>query len=338
MIRLKDVAERAGVSVMTVSKVLRDAPDISVQTKNRIRQLADEMGYVPDALAQGLRTRTTKLLGLVISAATNPVTAPMILAIEEHAHELGYDVMLAHTLNDPDREEMCVRKILARRVDGLFLAPVYRLAPTAPIYEELKRCGTPVVLLGPTAPFCEPFSSVETDDRPASHALGKHLIELGHKRIAFLAGPPAAPWAQARRAGYHQALRDAGLKDDDNLIFAAGSTFEDGQKAALQMLNEDVMATAVQAVNDLVAMGAVAVFLKQGLRIPEDIAVVGFGNLPTSEHFRVPLTTVGQPYYRLGMAAAETMFEMLRGGKPRTKTFPVELIVRASSGPPGAQN
>jgi LacI family transcriptional regulator len=333
MIRLKDVAQRAGVSVMTVSKVLRNAPDVSAQTKIRIRRLAEEMGYVPDSLAQGLRTRTTKLLGAVISAATNPWVAPLLVAIEERAHDLGYDLILAHSLNDPEREESCIRKILARRVDGLFVMPVYRLGPTATIYEELKRSGLPVVLLGPTAPFCESFSSVETEDQPASHALTKHLVELGHRRIAFFAGPPAAPWSRSRLEGYHQALRDAGLKDDDNLIFTSGSTLEDGQKAALQMLNEGVQATAIQAVNDLVAVGAVNVLLKQGLQIPGDISVVGFGNIFLSEHFRVPLTTVGQPQYRLGLAAAETMFETLRGGKPRTRTFPGELIVRASSGP-----
>lgn len=334
MIRLKDVAERAGVSVMTVSKVLRDAPDISAQTKARIRRLAEEMGYVPDSLAQGLRTRTTKLLGVVISAVTNPLTAPTLMAIEERAHELGYDLMLAHSLNDPEREESCIRKILARRVDGLFVAPVYRLGPTAPVYEDLKRNGTPVVLLGPVAPFCEPFSSVETEDQPASYTLAKHLVELGHRRIAFFAGPPAAPWSRSRREGYHQALRDAGLKDDDNLIFASGSTMEDGQKAALQMLNEGVHPTAIQAANDLVAMGAANILLNQGLQIPRDISVVGFGNIFLSEHFRVPLTTVGQPQYRLGIAAAEAMFDMLRGGKPRARSFPGELIVRASSGPP----
>src|SRR5205823_5562998 len=141
---------------------------------------------------------------------------------------------------------------------------------------------------------CEQFNSVETEDQPASYALAKHLIELGHRRIAFFAGPPAAPWSRARREGYHQALRDAGLKDDDNLIFTSGTTIEDGQKAALQMLNEDVDATAVQAVNDLVAIGAANIFLKQGLQIPQDISVAGFGNIFLSEHLRVPLTTVGQ--------------------------------------------
>ena len=152
MVRLKDIALRAGVSVMTVSKVLRDAPDISAATKARVRQLAGEMGYVPDTAAQGLRSRTTKLFGLVISAATNPVFARVLMAIEEQAHELGYDVIFAHSLNQPEREEAVIRRLLSRRVDGLFLSPVYRLEPTAPIYQELTRRQTPTVLLGHRAP------------------------------------------------------------------------------------------------------------------------------------------------------------------------------------------
>ena len=323
---------------MTVSKVLRNAPDISLQTKTRIRRLAEEMGYVPDSLAQGLRTRTTKLLGLVISATTNPAAAQLALAIEERAHDLGYDLILAHSLNNAEREEACLRKMLARRVDGLFVAPVYRLAPTASIYEELKRSGTPVVVLGSVAPFCEAFTCVETDDQPASYQATRHLIQLGHKRIAFFAGPAAAPWAQSRSEGYHRAIREAGIDDDDNLIFSAGSTIEDGQKAALEMLNEDVCATAIQAVNDLVAVGAANVFLNQGLKIPQDLSILGFGNVPPAEHFRVPLTTVGQPQYQLGLGAMESMFDLLRGGKPRSKTFPTELILRASTGPAAAKH
>ena len=123
MIRLKDIAQRAGLSIMTVSKALRDEPDVSAATKTRIKLLAQQMGYVPDSTAQGLRTRRTKLFGLVISSMTNPIYSRVVLAIEERAYELGYDVVLAHTLNIPEREEACLRRLLSRRVDGLFIAP-----------------------------------------------------------------------------------------------------------------------------------------------------------------------------------------------------------------------
>jgi len=134
MIRLKDIAIQAGVSVMTVSKALRNARDVSAETRIRIRALADQMGYTPDSAAQGLRNRNTKLFGLMIPAVTNPVFARIVTGIEEKAHEHGYDVILVQSLNLPEREHVVIRRLLSRRVDGVFLSPVYRLDPVAPDY------------------------------------------------------------------------------------------------------------------------------------------------------------------------------------------------------------
>ncbi len=335
MVRMKDIAERGKVSVMTVSKVLHDAPDISAVTKERIRRLATEMGYVPDALAQALRTRKTRLLGLLVPMSGNPFCTQMIAAIEDRAHELGYDLILAHTHDKVEREEACIRRMLARRVDGLLIHPVSRLAPTAAIYAELRTSTARVVLLDAPAPFCDGFCHVRADDQRASHALTKHLIALGHRRIAFFAGSSTTPSAASRRKGYHQALRDNGIPDEDDLIFAAGGTVEDGTKAALQMLDEGVKVTAVQAANDFVALGAANVFLGQGLKIPRDISIVGFGDLLAGRQFRVPLTTAALPQYRLGVAAADALFALLGGAKPSSTILAAEVIIRASSGPVG---
>ena len=336
MVRLKDIAVRAGVSVMTVSKALRDEHDVSAETKTRIKLLAQQMGYVPDCTAQGLRTRTTKLFGLVIPSLANPIYSRIILAIEERAYELGYDVLLAYTFNTPEREEACIRRLLSRRVDGMFIAPVYRIAAEARIYGELQARQVPTVLLGHTAPFCHQFVNVEGDDLLGGYALTQHLLKLGHKRIAFLAGPAGTPWSQERFEGYRRALRETGLDVDDKLVFEAGRMMEDGAKAAMQMINEGVDATAVQGANDLVAAGAAKVFLKQHLRIPEDISIAGFGNIQLSEHFLVPLTTMSQPKHRLGLAAVEAMLQLLLGRRPEPKRLATELVVRASSGTPPA--
>jgi DNA-binding LacI/PurR family transcriptional regulator len=331
MIRLKDIAQHAGVSVMTVSKALRDAHDVSESTKAKIKVLAEQMGYVPDSSAQGLRTRTTKLFGLVIPAITDPIYSRILLAIEEHVHELGYDILLAHTLNKVEREELGIRRMLSRRVDGIFLSPVYRMEPEARIFQELINRRVPTVLLGPPAQFCAQFAYVQVDDIAASQAVTRHLLELGHKRIAFLAGPLAAPWSQGRFEGYRRALRSAGMDVDDKLLFHAGSTVDDGAKAALQMINESCDATAVQAVNDLVAIGCADTFLNQGFKIPQDRSVAGFGNVLTAEYFRVPLTTIRQPKFGLGTAAVEMMRQLLRGERVESKRLPGELIIRAST-------
>lgn len=334
MVRLKDIAARAGVSVMTVSKVLRDAPDISISTKTRVKLIAQQMGYVPDSIAQGLRTRTTKLIGLVVPAVTNPVFGPAIVAIEEQAHAMGYQVLLAHSMNDPAREDLVIRRLLSRRVDGFIICPVYRLAPAAAVYDDLAESGTPVVLLGHKAPFCSQFPSVESDDIQGGCDAAQHLLQLGHRRIAFFAGSTVSPWSQERLEGYKRALRHAGREVDESLIFNAGTSIQDGEKAALQMLGEGARVTAIQACNDLVAIGAARVLAGQGVRIPGDVSLVGFGNFLISEHFQPPLTTIRQPKYRLGAAAMETMRKMLRREPVDNHRLPADLIVRASTAPP----
>jgi DNA-binding LacI/PurR family transcriptional regulator len=334
MIRLKDIAARAGVSVMTVSKVLRDAPDISAATKARIRKLAEEMGYVPHSHARALRYRSTRLFGLLIATTTNPIFARMVMAIEERCQALDYELILGHTLNDPAREEALIRRCLARRVDGLFITPVYRMNPSAAIYGELTRHKIPTIILGHHAPFCASFPNVETDDLNASVSATRYLLELGHRRIAYLAGAQVSPAAQQRLEGHRRALKEARIDWDDRLIFTAGNTVEEGRTAALQMLNEGCDATAVRAHNDLVAIGAGGIFLDQGIRIPEQLSLVGFGNVLTAEHFRVPLTTVRQPKFRLGVAAMESMVQLLRGETPPPKRLPAEIVPRKSTAPP----
>jgi LacI family transcriptional regulator len=334
MIRLKDIAQQAGVSIMTVSKVLRDASDISVATKVRVKHLAQQMGYVPDSLAQGLRTRKTKLLGLVIPASDNPIFARIVLAIEERSYDLGYEIILAQSLNLPEREETVIRRLLSRRVDGIFIAPVYRLAPKAVVYEELVRRGIPAIILGHVASFCSHFVNIETEDRLASTSITQHLLRLGHERIAFFGGPVAAPWAQERLEGYRRALREAGIEVRDALIFSAGSSVEEGEKAALQFLNESPPATAIQSVNDQVAVGAANILVGQGIKIPQDLSITGFGNVLAGYCGRVPLTTIGQPKHRLGLAAMEMMSKLLLGQRIESRRLTEELIIRESTAPP----
>jgi LacI family transcriptional regulator len=294
------------------------------------------MGYVPDSSAQGLRTKTTKLFGLVIPATTNPIYARMVYAIEERAHELGYDVLLAQTLNQPAREDLCLRRLLSRRVDGLFITPVYRFEAEARIYQEIVARSVPTVLLGAPAPFCKNFASIEIEELVASYNVTKHLLAFGHKKIAYLTGPPAAPWAHERFEGYRRALREANIEVDDKLVFQSGSTLEDGGMAALQILNEGCHPTAIQAVSDLVAIGCAEVLLRQGLKIPGDVSLAGFGNILAAEFYRVPLTTVSQPKFRLGIAAVEAMVKLIHGESVQLKRLPAELVERQSTARPKA--
>ncbi len=338
MIRLKDIALRAGCSVMTVSKCLRDEPDVSAATKVRIKKLAGEMGYVPDVFAQALRTRSSKMFGVIIPSTTNPIFSRTLHALEERAHELGFEIVLAHSLGKPEREEACINRLIARRVQGMFINPVYRLQKEVSAYRELEKSGIATVILGHLAPFCSRFVNVEADDLLGSYKLTQHLLQLGHKRIAFFAGVVVAPASQERFEGYRRALREAQLEVDDNMVFQAGNTIEDGEKAALQLINECSDATAIMADNDLVAVGCADTLLNQGIKIPEDISVTGFGNVLVSEYFRVPLTTVRQPKFRLGSSGMDLMQQILRGEKPKAIRLAAEPVLRASTAAPPAKS
>lgn len=322
---------------MTVSKCLRDAPDISVATKVRVKKIAEDMGYVPDFLAASLRTRSTRLFGVVLSSITNPAYSRVLLAIFERVHSMGYDVLVAQTMNSPEREEECIRRMMARRVEGLLISPVYRMQGDARIYQEISKRQIPTVLLDHTVPFCQQFANVEMDNLISSFRLTQHLLQLGHRRIAFFKGPPAAPWAQERFEGHRRAMRELGIDVEDRFVFSAGSTIEDGVKAATQFLSETPPVTAIMAANDLVAIGAANTLLAQGLRIPENLSFTGFGNILTAENYRVPLTTVRQPKYRLGAAAMELLVQLLQGKPPERKRLPAEVIVRASTAAPAGK-
>ena len=321
---------------MTVSRVLHDSPDIAEATKARVSAIAKQMGYVPDFAARGLRTRTTQILGLVVPSAADPLYAATLGFLQQEAVALGYDLLVSQSSNSPEHEEESIQRFLGRHVDGLFVVPVYRLSAAAPVYERLLRASSKLVLLGHPAPFCHGFPSVATDDLAGAMVATRHLIELGHRRIAFLAGPSLSPAAQERFDGYRRALREAHIEIEDHLVFNAGSAFEDGVTAARQLLTESSGASAVLAFNDLVAMGAASVLLESGLSIPSQMSVMGFGGLPASALFRVPLTTMTHPLAELAAGAMRAMVRSLRGELPKSERFAPALTVRGSSAAPVA--
>lgn len=320
---------------MTVSKALRDAEDIALETRARVKLKAQEMGYIANAAAQGLRNRRSRLLGLVIPSVANPVFARLVSAVEERAEADQYAVLLAQTQNYAEREDAVLRRMLERRVDGVLVWPVVRQGGISPSYQMMQARGTPMVVLGPpVATFMQQFVCVAGEEMEGSERVTRHLLEFGHKRIAYFCGPSLAVWAQERYEGYKRALRQAGLEVEDGLVFQAGATIEDGAKAALQMIQENCRATAIQCANDLVAVGCGETLLRQGLRIPEDVSLAGFGNTLVAEHFRTPLTTARQPKARLGVVAVETLLKLLAGEKPAVSRIPTPLVIRASTAAP----
>lgn len=336
MVRLIDIAREAGVSMMTVSRVMHGRPNIADATRARVLTVAHKLGYVPNAMARSLRTRSTRLMAALVPSMDDPVFGPALRAIEGRLYAMGFDMLIAQSLDLREREEAWLNRLLARRIEGLFFASTLHSAFTEPVHLHLQQGRTKVVVLGNTDPAAQIpfFHSVGHDETPASREVTTHLLELGHKRIAFLAGPSLSASSRARFEGYRLALQQHGLAVDEHLVFRAGLTVADGAKAVEKLLAESTHATAIQAVNDLVALGAVAELTRRGLRVPANISVAGFGCLLPCEAAPVPLTTINQPKERLGEAAVEAMTALLRGQLPGSTSLKAELMVRSSTAPP----
>lgn len=338
MVRIKDIAERLGLSLMTVSRALRNSTDVAPATRARVQQIAREMGYVLDVTARGLRTGNTSLIGAVIPSLADPFFARFAAGLEETLAEQGYELILIQSLNQPGREETALRKLVSRRVDGVVIWPAPRLAVTiGDPYTALRLPAGRVLLAGPSPFATAGYPVVAAYEARGAREAVAHLCALGHFRIACLRGPVMSPLARERFEGFVQGMREAGRPVDDELVFNAGWTFEEGQAALVQMLHEGRDPTAIVAVNDLVALGAMAALKHQGRRVPEDVSVVGHGNLPVAVHSPIPLTTVRVPKHALGVNTAVQMIRLLHGETVTPPRLPTELVVRHSTGPVRAQ-
>jgi LacI family transcriptional regulator len=332
----RDIARRVGCSVMAVSKALRDAPDIGSGLKQRVRSAADELGYLPNANARTLRSARTGLIGVILPRVELGFFANILSGVLRSAGAQGLEVMVAQTDENPQRELAEVRSLLSRLADGIIIAPCTRVERRHELLELTHRRGTPMVFVDRYPAGVEQFphaSCVVAQDRLGGELATRHLIEQGHTRILHLAGPMGASSTEERLAGYRRALVNAGLKCDDDLVYRAGSMVEDGRRAMSQAASEGREFTAVFAANDYVAVGACDVLFSQHVRVPEDVSVIGFGNVRLARYHRVPLTTIDQPQEALGEMAHVMLEEFVAGRRPEARAVPVQLLVRDSVGP-----
>lgn len=333
MIRLADIAREAGLATMTVSRALRGSKGVAPATRARVEALARGMGYLPDAAARSLRTRSTRLAAVVVPRLDDPATAELVAALEPGAQEMGLDTLVAQTLGVPELEERLLRRLLGRRVTVLFWMPAARLESAPRFALSLPAGETRLVVLGP-APHPPHAACVETDDLRATHEATTHLLELGHRRIALLAGPSGLRGCQRRQEGFRQALRHYRAPMEESLVFVAGPTFAEGAASAARILQERPGITAIVSVSDLPAMGAASFLLDQGLSIPADVSLVTIGGSWPTATFRVPLTAAVFPpmeVARLAMEVAAT--PAMVGGVPR-QVVAGRLTIRASTAPP----
>jgi len=328
---ISDVAKRAGVSPATVSRVIQGAKNVRPGTRDKVQRAIDELGYVPSVAAQSLRSKRTRSLALVVSDITNPFWTTVVRGVEDVAQGHGYSVLLCNTDENLAKQHQYLDFLISQQVDGVIIAPI---DSDARHLGKLRKRNIPTVLLDRRIRDWE-VDSVRGDSVSGALALVRHLIQLGHKQIAMLSGPATTSTAQDRIVGYCMALTEAGIPVDPRLIKYGEYRDASGEELIHQVLDEGLQPTAVFAANNALAMGVITALGKRGLRIPQDIALVSFDDLPNASRLFPFLTVVAQPVYELGVNAAQLLLSRLDsdvGLRPRHVVLPVRLIVRHSCG------
>ena len=337
MSTLKEMAATLNLSVMAVSKALRDAPDISAGTKARVQAEAKRRNYIPNRAAQNLRLRRTGLIGIVVPQINHTYYSHLVWGVERQAEAVNLQVLIASSLDRAENEMKEVQKMISRQVEALILVPAVRWQHRLATLELVRSSGIPTILLDAYPAGAENFPNVSwvvCDDQRGGQLATEHLLELGHKDILFLAGPNGSSSSAGRFSGYQRALAAAGVPYSDTRVYLADKDIDSGRKAMSQALSEEVEFTAVIAYNDSVAVGAADTLFQQGFRLPEDVSIVGFGDGVLAANFRVPLTTVRVPQTEMGEKAVRLALEMQKGSTVQPRSLPMEIILRASTKPP----
>ncbi len=334
-VSIKDVARAAGVSHSTVSRALSGSRLVSADTRARIQRLAQEMGYSPDAQARSLVMRRTLTLGVVVTTISDPFIAEIVQAIESTAHDHGYSVVLASSNAEPEREIAAVEMLHSKRVDGVIVTS----SRIGALYQEhLDRLAVPVVLINSHSEQSGPYTfSITVDNQHGGYLATRHLIELGHRRIAYITGPADHSDDLARLAGYCRALAQAGIAYDQSLVVVGTGRANGGEQALPILMALDDPPSAVFCYNDMTAIGLLHAARQAHVPVPQKLAVVGFDDIPFASYVQPTLTTIAQPKGEMGRLAMEMVLALLSadsaGGQAVSDiVVQGELIVRESSG------
>ncbi len=325
---IKDIARLARVSHSTVSRALQNSPLVNPETAEKIRRIANESGYRASAVARGLVTKRTRTIGLVVTTIADPFASEVVSGIEQAANDHGYSVFLADSNADPNREQQVVQSFAERRVDGIVVTSSRVGALYLPLLSEMQ---VPIVLVNNQHPGAF-VHSVMIGNVAGTRDAANHLIGLGHRRIAYLGDQFGYQSDTERLAGYRQALDAAGIPFDPELVVRGNGKPEEAIGAMDTLLELPHPPTAVCCYNDMSALGAMRSIHLRGLRVPEDISVVGFDDLFISSYTQPRLTTVRQPMRQMGLLAMESLFRLMSGEESAIRiTVDAELVVREST-------
>jgi DNA-binding LacI/PurR family transcriptional regulator len=328
---LKDVADYAQVSRATVSRVLNNNPTVNENLRLRVIEAMHQLGYQPNRAARRLRGTTSDVLGLIISDIENPFFISVVRGVEDAAYQQRMSVVLCNSDEDPAKQSMYLRVMQAERVAGLIIAPTH--ADESQELAEMSRAGMPIVLLDRRTSSLN-ADAVVVDNVGGAFAAVRHLIDLGYRRIATISGSLKLTTGQERFEGYRQALESAALPLDRTLIRTGDYKIESGYRLMRELLSAPHPPEAVFVANNLMTLGSLRAVHEMGLRIPHDVALVGFDDMPWSGQLYPPLTAVAQPTYELGREAVRLLLR--RSTEPdaffHTVVLQTRLVVRESCG------
>ncbi len=334
-VTIKDIAKKAGVSHATVSRALNNHPAIPEKTASVIRELALEMGYLPSAVARGLKTNRSHVLGVIVSRIDNPYFGEIVQGIEDTLQSTGYSIFIASSHMDYVHEKTIIQAFGEQRVDGVIVGSVsFNHDHT----DLLRQYGIPIVVINNQSPSDYQFS-IAHDDVFGAKQVVRHLIELGHRQIAYLGNINALRINQDRIRGYEEELEKAGISTDKNSILnLQGGEMENGVEGMTEILSRANRPTAVFCFNDLIAIGALTTLQKRRIKVPDEISIAGFDNIPYSAYTCPSLTTFDQPKRLIGSEAARLLLNLiaspgLDNDKKKTisKMIRGELLIREST-------
>ena len=332
MATMKDVAQLAGVSTATVSRALMNPEKVSVSTRKRVEAAVLEAGYSPNTLARNLRRNESKTIITIVPDICDPYFAEIIRGIEDAAVENDYLVLLGDSGQQKKRESSFVNLVFTKQADGmLLLGTDHPFDVSKPEQKNLP----PMVMACEFAPELE-LPTVHIDNLTSAFEAVNYLAQLGHKRIAQISGPTTATLCKFRQQGYQQALRRAGVSMNPAYSTVGDFTFEAGAQAVRQLLALPEQPTAIFCHNDAMAIGAIQEAKKLGLRVPQDLSIVGFDDIQFAQYCDPPLTTISQPRYEIGRQAMLMMLDLLKGNDVQagSRLLEAKLVVRGSTAPP----
>lgn len=330
---IREVAQQAGVSVATVSRVLNHPSTVHEETRRRVLKAIRATGYTYNAVARSLSTQKTLTIGVIVPAITNPVFALSTRGIQDVSNARGYSILLGNSNYSDQAEERLIEVFKEKRVEGILFTCSN---PRHPYLRRLKESRFPFVLLYNT-PFDPEINFVSVDNYRAAYAMTRYLIELGHRRIGVISGFfKLSDRSLARWKGFEACLKDNRVPLRPGLHVETELSFEGGRKGMEALLRVKPRLTAVFCSNDFIAMGAMKALREKGLSIPDDVSIAGFDDIEMASYFEPGLTTIHQPAYEMGKKAVELLLDILSGKakSPQQIILDYQLITRSSCGPP----